>query len=187
MTQEFNMKINKLFLLLGIAITSMAMTLASCSRDDEITSISFSRLFSALGLEARVQNQINVRLTWEAVSGADSYIVNVYESVNQEGEAEDAAAAGDGPARAAWDAGDRDDLAPDAAKGAGSGGARARRHPAHGRAARAARRRGPALCRPAQLGGVAVPGSGRYLHRHERGAGAPGLCRQRPVPDALAV
>lgn len=91
MTQEFNMKINKLFLLLGIAITSLAMTLASCSRDDEITSISFSRLFSALGLEARVQNQINVRLTWKAVSGADSYIVNVYESVNQEGEAEDAA------------------------------------------------------------------------------------------------
>jgi len=80
------MKINKYFLLLGIAITSMAMTLTSCSRDDEITSLSYDRLFSALGLEARVQNQINVRLDWDEVSGADSYIVKVYESVDQEGE-----------------------------------------------------------------------------------------------------
>lgn len=85
------MKLNKYILMSSIALAAVGMTTTSCDdRDDEITSISYSRLFSALNLEARVQNQINVRLSWYEVAGAESYIVNVYESVNQEGEDGDA-------------------------------------------------------------------------------------------------
>lgn len=83
------MKLNKYAIILGLAVGSMAMT-TSCSRDEIITEISYDRLFSALKLEAQVRDQIDVRLNWQEVAGAETYKINVYENVNQDGEVEDA-------------------------------------------------------------------------------------------------
>ncbi len=84
------MKLNKYIIMLGLGAATLGLTTACSDRADEITELSYSRLFSALGLEARVMNQINVRLSWTEVKGADSYTINVYESSNQEGEDADA-------------------------------------------------------------------------------------------------
>ena len=84
-------------------------------------------------------------------------------------------------------AGNRHGLPAHAAEGARPGRARADGYPAHGCAARAAGRRRPALCGSAQLGGVALSRAGGHVHRPQRGAGAPRLCRQRHVPHAVAV
>lgn len=83
------MKLNKYILMLGLGVVSLTLTTSCSDRDEEITEMSYSRLFSALDLEARVQNQIDVRLSWTKVSGAASYIVNVYESANQEGDVDE--------------------------------------------------------------------------------------------------
>lgn len=80
------MKLNKYFIMLGLAASTVCLTTACDDQDKEITEIEYSRLFSPLDLEARVQNQIEVRLNWKAVSGATSYTVNVYTAADQEGE-----------------------------------------------------------------------------------------------------
>lgn len=75
-TTENNMKkIFKYTFVLGLA----TLALASCSEpDDEITSVSFSRNFSPVGIEASVRNKTNVLLTWAAVEGATSYNIEVF-------------------------------------------------------------------------------------------------------------
>jgi hypothetical protein len=83
------MKFNKYFLLLGLATSGMALTTACSDQDDEITSLEYDRLFSPIHLEARVVNQVNVRLSWYAVKGADSYTIQVYNSVDQDSEVDE--------------------------------------------------------------------------------------------------
>ena len=58
-------------------VVGVAMSfLTSCSdADSELTSIEYSRYFSPTTVEARVVDNVNVRLTWNAVVGADSYEV----------------------------------------------------------------------------------------------------------------
>lgn len=56
------------------------LSLASCGDAmDEITSITLGRPLSPTDLEAKVRNDVNLELTWTAMSGAQSYAVEVYE------------------------------------------------------------------------------------------------------------
>lgn len=55
--------------------------ITACSdQDAELTSINYDRLFSPINLGATVSNKVNVKLKWTAVSGADSYIIELYEN-----------------------------------------------------------------------------------------------------------
>jgi hypothetical protein len=53
----------------------------SCKDDilTEITELNVSRLFSPVGIEARIVNQTSVRLNWSKVDKATSYNIEVYE------------------------------------------------------------------------------------------------------------
>jgi hypothetical protein len=77
------MKLNKYILLLGLTASTLALTTACDDQSDEITALSADRLFSPINLEARVVNQVNVRLSWSAVKGADTYAIDVYLSEDQ--------------------------------------------------------------------------------------------------------
>jgi hypothetical protein len=67
----------------------LTLTTACSDQDDEITEVTYGRLFSPIHLEARVVNQINVRLSWYEVKGADTYTIKVYTSSNQEGDVDE--------------------------------------------------------------------------------------------------
>ncbi len=71
--------IKKCIYLTGFVV---AVMVAGCSDDidPEITTLDVSRLFSPVGLEARVVNQTSLRLTWAAVDKAQSYNIEVYEN-----------------------------------------------------------------------------------------------------------
>lgn len=63
--------------------------MTSCSdADSELTSVEYSRFFSPTTVEARVINNVNVRLTWNAVTGADSYEVSIIKNAIQDEEEE---------------------------------------------------------------------------------------------------
>lgn len=65
------------YILGAVAVLSMA----SCSDPmDEITSLVLGRNLAPVGLEARVVNKTNVRLTWESVEGPTGYVVEVFEN-----------------------------------------------------------------------------------------------------------
>lgn len=83
------MKLNKYILMVGLAASAAALTTACDDQGDEITSADYSRLFSPIHLEARVVNQVNVRLNWYEVKGADSYTINVYLSSSQTGDVDE--------------------------------------------------------------------------------------------------
>jgi hypothetical protein len=83
------MKLNKYILLCGLTATTLALTTACDDQSDEITSLEYSRLFSPINLEARVVNQINVRLNWSAVKGASTYSIAVYLSQDQNTEVDE--------------------------------------------------------------------------------------------------
>jgi Fibronectin type III domain. len=69
-------KLKNYIYLLGLSI---AVILTGCSdQDDELTSIEYDRLFSPTEFEGKVINRTNVRLTWNDVKGAESYIIEVY-------------------------------------------------------------------------------------------------------------
>lgn len=71
-------KIKNHIYFLGLAIM---LILAGCSDiADEITSISYGRLFSPTELTAKVINKTNVRMTWKSVKGAESYTIEVFEN-----------------------------------------------------------------------------------------------------------
>ena len=70
------MKMKKYIYILGLAITAL---ISACEdQSTELTSIDYDRLFSPISLEARVINQVNVRLSWSAVNGATSYNIEVF-------------------------------------------------------------------------------------------------------------
>lgn len=73
------------FLLILFGLVGIAFVY-SCSDDidPELTELKVSRLFSPTNLEVRVINQTSARLTWEAVSNADSYEVEFYENGNED-------------------------------------------------------------------------------------------------------
>lgn len=75
------MKLNKYLFLLGMA--ALGLTTACDDQSEEITEVEYSRLFSPINLEARIVNQVNVRLSWNAVAGADSYEVQIFKNADQ--------------------------------------------------------------------------------------------------------
>lgn len=81
------MKLNKYICMLGLA--TMALTTACDDQSDLATEIDYSRLFAPINLEAKVTNQVNVRLNWSTVSGATSYVVEFYEDNDQVTDSED--------------------------------------------------------------------------------------------------
>ncbi|MDU1904091.1 MAG: DUF4957 domain-containing protein [Dysgonomonas sp.] len=70
-------KLKNIIYLLGVSI----IVLTGCSdQDDELTSIDYDRVFSPTKLEAKVVERTNVRLTWNNVKDAESYVVEVYDN-----------------------------------------------------------------------------------------------------------
>jgi hypothetical protein len=77
---------NKLKNLLYILGISLVVALTGCSEpDDEITSLDYDRLFSPTDLQAKVVNKVNVTLLWNAVKGAESYQIEIYDNEACEG------------------------------------------------------------------------------------------------------
>ncbi|WP_455672924.1 DUF5123 domain-containing protein [Phocaeicola sp.] len=69
----------KISYMLGLG--AVLFTVAACSDpDDELTSVTYDRLFSPTTLDAKVQNRTNVRLSWECLSEADasSYTIELF-------------------------------------------------------------------------------------------------------------
>lgn len=46
---------------------------------EEVTEVSYSRLFSPTDLEVRVRDQVNAAVSWTAVSKAESYVLELYQ------------------------------------------------------------------------------------------------------------
>ena len=62
-----------------LAMGAVLFTAASCSDpDDELTSVEYDRLFKPTAVEAKVQNKTNVRLSWECLSKADTYTIQLF-------------------------------------------------------------------------------------------------------------
>lgn len=62
-----------------LAMGAVLFTAASCSDpDEELTSVEYDRLFKPTAVEAKVQNKTNVRLSWECLSKADTYTIQLF-------------------------------------------------------------------------------------------------------------
>ena len=62
-----------------LALGAVLFTAAGCSDpDDELTSVEYDRLFKPTAVEAKVQNKTNVKLSWECLSKADSYTIQLF-------------------------------------------------------------------------------------------------------------
>jgi Domain of unknown function (DUF4957)/Domain of unknown function (DUF5123) len=63
-----------------------AIFFSGCSDDiaSEITSLDVSRLFSPVNLDAKVVNKTSVRLNWNQVTNAKTYVVEFFENGNQD-------------------------------------------------------------------------------------------------------
>ena len=62
-----------------LALGAALFTATSCSDpDDELTSVEYDRLFKPTAVEAKVQNKTNVRLSWQCLSKAESYTVQLF-------------------------------------------------------------------------------------------------------------
>lgn len=62
-----------------LAMGAVLFTATSCSDpDDELTSVEYDRLFKPTAVEAKVQNKTNVRLSWECLSKADTYTIQLF-------------------------------------------------------------------------------------------------------------
>lgn len=70
---------NKLLYKLALGICTATMFVA-CSDDvdDEITDVQYDRLFSPTSVEAKVQSQVNVRLSWTSKVNATGYNIEVF-------------------------------------------------------------------------------------------------------------
>lgn len=76
----------KLFYTIFLAGVTLSLTTACSDQDSEITSVQYSRYFSPTTVEARVIDNVNVRITWDAVTGADSYEVSIVKNALQDEE-----------------------------------------------------------------------------------------------------
>lgn len=66
-----------------IAYSLMSLALLSGCKDDDLvpnTTLHTDRAFSATGLSATVINKVNVRLTWNKVANASSYVVEIFDN-----------------------------------------------------------------------------------------------------------
>lgn len=62
-----------------LAMGAVLFTATSCSDpDEELTSVEYDRLFKPTAVEAKVQNKTNVRLSWECLSKADTYTIQLF-------------------------------------------------------------------------------------------------------------
>src|SRR5665647_924998 len=73
---------NKLFKKLSYILGVSAIVLfAACSEiAPEITTLNLDRMFSPIGVEARVVNRTQAVITWTKISGAESYSIEVFEN-----------------------------------------------------------------------------------------------------------
>lgn len=62
-----------------LALGAVIFTASGCSDpDDELTSVEYDRLFKPTAVEAKVQNKTNVKLTWDCLSKADNYTIQLF-------------------------------------------------------------------------------------------------------------
>lgn len=79
-----NMKNRIKYLTFICGISLLTLTTSCSDVDDEIKSVTYSRLFSPTDVQARVQNKTNVRLSWKEVSGAETYTIELFANDNLE-------------------------------------------------------------------------------------------------------
>lgn len=70
------MKFNKYIYWVGLTLTTL--TTACEEQDDIITSIEYERLFTPIGIEARVINKTDVRLSWTEAAGVTGYNIEIF-------------------------------------------------------------------------------------------------------------
>lgn len=62
-----------------LALGAVLFTASACSDpDDELTSVEYNRLFKPTAVEAKVQNKTNIRLTWDCLSKANAYTIQLF-------------------------------------------------------------------------------------------------------------
>lgn len=76
--KNFHMKRTIHLWVLSLCCASLLFTGCSKTLDDEITSLSFSRLLSPSALSAVVVNRTSVRLNWNKVANAQSYTIEFF-------------------------------------------------------------------------------------------------------------
>lgn len=70
------MKISKYTYLAGLVLASLA---TSCEEQDDImTQVEYDRLFAPIGIEARVINKTDVRLSWKEAVGVTGYNIEIF-------------------------------------------------------------------------------------------------------------
>lgn len=62
-----------------LALGAVLFTASGCSDpEDELTSVEYDRLFRPTAVEAKIQNKTNVKLSWNCISEAKSYTVQLF-------------------------------------------------------------------------------------------------------------
>ena len=64
-----------------LGMCALAFTAVSCDNDaEELTSVEYDRLFAPTGVEIRIQDRTNIRVSWECLSDADaqSYTIELF-------------------------------------------------------------------------------------------------------------
>lgn len=64
--------------IIGLVFITSTFITACSDRDDILESIDFDRLFAPVGMKANVFKVTELNLTWDAVTGANKYIVEIY-------------------------------------------------------------------------------------------------------------
>lgn len=65
--------------IIGAGLALVALTTACSEQDNELTAVEYARFFAPFGLEAKVNNNINVRLSWTPIEGATSYDIEIFQ------------------------------------------------------------------------------------------------------------
>lgn len=72
------MKLKNILMFVGATTAAYSVVACDDDRDDELTSMTYSRLLAPVGIDASVRNSTNIRITWTEVNGAESYIVEAF-------------------------------------------------------------------------------------------------------------
>ena len=65
---------------LGSGLAFVALTTISCSdQDDELLKVDYERIFAPYGLEAKVVNSIDARISWNPTEGASEFSVEIFQ------------------------------------------------------------------------------------------------------------
>lgn len=65
--------------LAAVCLGSVAVT--SCSEPDDINDLVLNRVLSPTGITARISQEVNIIVSWNEMSGATSYELEVYATV----------------------------------------------------------------------------------------------------------